>query len=205
VTREREFGEARSGPTLIEMKLLLATLASIAVTFAVAGSASAAGGTYVFDGGNAKQQANVRAALAASTFNWNLLPQITIHIAKGTDSFAKPGEIWLDADLLDSGSFAWQTVQHEYGHQIDFALLDAPKRAALQAVLGGSDWCYETPGLSHQAHGCERFADSVATSYRVAPTTATRSLTSSSALTTAAKFRTLLNGLLAAPAAPAVK
>jgi hypothetical protein len=186
------------------MKLLLAILASAAATFMVAGSASAAGGTYVFDGGSAKEQATVRAGLAASTFNWNLLPRITIHIAQGTDSFAKPGEIWLDADLLDSGAFSWETVQHEYAHQIDFALLDAPKRAALQAALGGSDWCYETPGLRHQAHACERFADKVATSYRVSTGTAARQLASGSAATAAARFRALLTGLLAGPA-PAVR
>jgi hypothetical protein len=183
------------------MKLLLAILASTAATFMVAGPASAAGGTYVFDGGSAKQQTTVRAALAASTFNWSLLPQIKIHVAKGSDSFAKPGEIWLDADLLDSGAFSWETIQHEYAHQIDFALLDAPKRAALRAVLGGSDWCYETPGLGHQAHACERFADKVASSYRIGTgTTTARSLASSSASTAAAKFRALLTGLLAAPA-----
>jgi hypothetical protein len=186
------------------MKLLLAILASAAATFMVAGPAAAAGGTYVFDGGSAKEQTTVRAALAASTFNWSLLPQITIHVAKGSDSFAKPGEIWLDADLLDSGAFSWETVQHEYAHQIDFALLDAPKRAALQAALGGSDWCYETPGLGHQAHACERFADKVATSYRISTGTAARSLASSSTSNAAAKFRALLTGVLAAPA-PAVK
>ena len=31
-----------------------------------------------------------------------------------------PGQIWLDASLLDSGRFSWGVVQHEYAHQVDF-------------------------------------------------------------------------------------
>jgi hypothetical protein len=174
------------------MRRTLALLALVAATLVVAVPASAAGGGYVFDGGTAKQQATVRAALAASSFDWTLLPEVTIHIARGSDSFAKPGEVWLDADLLDSGRFAWGTVQHELAHQIDFFLLDAQKRAILHAALGGSDWCYETAGLAHDAHGCERFADTVAAAYWVSPDNTAK------ASIAAPRFRTLLNGLLGA-------
>lgn len=168
-------------------------IALVAATLAVAGPASATGGTYVFDGGNARQQANVRAALGASSFDWSLVPQVTIHVARGSDSFARPGEIWLDANLLDAGKFAWGTVQHEYAHQIDFALLDPQKRAAVQALLGGADWCYETLGLAHDAHGCERFADTVAASYWVSPDNTAK------AWAAPARFRALLNDLLGSP------
>ena len=68
----------------------------------------------------------MRAALTASSFNWSLVRvQITIHIARDIPSSqATPGQIWLDAGLLDSGEFAWAFVQHEYAHQLDFFLLD---------------------------------------------------------------------------------
>ena len=171
------------------MKLALA-LAAAAAALAVAGPAAAAGGTFTIDGGNARQQANVRAALQASSFDWSLLPTVTIHIARGTDSFATPGQVWLDGDLLDSGKYAWGTVQHEVAHQIDFFLLDSSRRAAIQALLGGGDWCYELSGLAHDAHGCERFADTVAAAYWSSPGNTAR------AWAAPAKFRALLNGML---------
>ncbi len=165
-------------------------VASLAAMLVAAAPASPGGGGYVFDGGTARQQATVRAALAASSFEWSLLPQIAIHIAGGSDSFARPGEIWLDADLLDAGRFAWGSVQHELAHQIDFLLLDPAQRSALQAVLGGSDWCYEAAGLAHDAHGCERFAETVAAAYWVSPANTAKPWVAP------ARFRTLLNGLL---------
>jgi hypothetical protein len=171
---------------------LAALVATIVAAAVIAAPASGASGTYLLDGGTAREQATVRAALGASSFDWNLLPQITIHIARGTDSYARPGEIWLDAGLLDAGRFAWGTVQHEYAHQLDFILIDPAGRAALQAALGGSDWCYETPGLAHDAHGCERLADTVAAAYWVSPENTAR------LWAPAARFRTLLNRVLAA-------
>jgi hypothetical protein len=166
------------------------TLAALAAAATLAAPASAAGGSFVFDGGSARQQATVRAALAASAFDWNVLPQITVHIARGSDSYAKPGQIWLDADLLDAGRFAWGTVQHELAHQVDFALLDQSKRTALQSLLGGGDWCYESPGVGHDAHGCERFADTLAAAYWPSADNTAR------AWAPAGKFRTLLAGML---------
>ena len=90
------------------------------------------------------------------------MPQtITINIQPGHDSDATPGEIWLDADLVDSGRFAWGTVQHEYAHQVDFFLLDDAKRAELQAALGGASW-WSAQGLQHSQLASERFASMLA-------------------------------------------
>jgi hypothetical protein len=141
-------------------------LAVLLVALALTGQALAGGGNYAFDGGTAHERSAVRAALEASSFDWGLVPvQVTIHIAPGLSSEAARGEIWLDADLLDSGRFAWGTIQHEYAHQVDYFLLDDAKRAQLQAALGGSDWCYSVPGLAHGAYGCERFASTLAWAY----------------------------------------
>ena len=59
----------------------------------LAGVARAGGGDYVFDGGTLAEQAQVRAALEASSFNWSLVPvRITLHIARDIPSSqATPG------------------------------------------------------------------------------------------------------------------
>jgi hypothetical protein len=120
--------------------LLLAAVA--ALVFAHAGTAQAAGGSYRLDGGTAAQRTQVREALKASSFNWNLVKaQITIHIQHGIDSHSVAGQIWLDADLLDSGRFSWATVQDEYSHQVDYSLFTPeirapPERANLVPRMG---------------------------------------------------------------------
>jgi hypothetical protein len=43
--------------------------------------------------------------------------------------------------------------------------LDDEQRSELKGVLGGSDLCYEQPGLPHDAHACERFASTLAWAY----------------------------------------
>jgi hypothetical protein len=49
------------------------------------------------------------------------VPQtIEILIGKGYPSEAWRGHLFVDADLLDAGRFAWGLVQHEYGHQVDY-------------------------------------------------------------------------------------
>jgi hypothetical protein len=146
------------------LRRLLINLALAAATLAIAPAAFAAGGNYAFDGGSKGEQAQVTSALDASAFPWGIVPgPVVIHIAHGVSSAASPNQIWLDADLLDAGTFSWGVVQHEYAHQVDFALLTPDTRAELHAVLGGSAWC--SAGEGHASLDCESFADLVAWSY----------------------------------------
>jgi len=135
----------------------------IVLALAFVPNALASGGDYVFEGGTHSQQVQVTSALDASTFNWSLVPDtIVIHIARGASSHAAPGAIWLDAGLLDSGRFAWGVVQHEYAHQVDFALLTDPMRVKLHGLLHGTSWW---GGEGHAELDCERFADALAWAY----------------------------------------
>jgi hypothetical protein len=145
-------------------KRLLIHLALAAATLAIAPAAFAAGGNYGFDGGTTAEQTQVKAALNASAFPWSIVPgPVVIHIGRGVASSAAPNQIWLDADLLDAGTFSWGVVQHEYAHQVDFALLTPGTRAELHTLLGGSAWC--GAGEGHANLDCERFADLVAWAY----------------------------------------
>src|SRR5919106_2503403 len=177
-------------------------LCSLLAALALPGHAFARGGDYVFDGGTKAQQAQVRAALVASAFDWSVVPaQVTIHLRRGASSEATPGHIWLDADLLSAGRFAWAIVQDEYAHQVDFFLFDAAKRAKLTAALGARDWCHGVSGLAHHEYGCERFASTLVWSYwqhrdnSYRPTSAR----DESAAMKPAAFRALLASLLASP------
>src|SRR3954471_22486421 len=137
-----------------------------ALAGALAQSALAGGGRYSFGGGTAFERAQVHGALEASRFDWGLIPApVTVHIGVYGTSYSTYGNVFLDASLLDSGLFSWGVVQHEFGHQVDFFLLDGAKRAVLQEALGGGDWCYETPQALHSDHGCERFASELAWAY----------------------------------------
>jgi hypothetical protein len=156
----------------------------------------------VFAGGTARQQAEVKAALDASAFDWGLVPdQVVIHIAPGIDSEAAPGDIWLDASLLNAGIFSWGVVQHEYAHQVDFFLLDDAKRRLLNAALGGSDWCYGVMGLAHAQYGCERFASTLAWAYWPAAQNSMRpsSAKDESAAMGPDRFRQLMGIMIGAP------
>jgi hypothetical protein len=145
-------------------KRLLIHLALAAATLAIAPAAFAAGGNYGFDGGTTAEQTQVKAALNASAFPWSIVPgPVVIHIGRGVASSAAPNQIWLDADLLDAGTFSWGVVQHEYAHQVDFALLTPDTRAELHTLLGGSAWC--GAGEGHANLDCERFADLVSWAY----------------------------------------
>jgi hypothetical protein len=147
-----------------------AALVCIVVALAQPAWASAGGGHYTFVGGTRAERQTVVAALEASSFDWSLIgTQITIVIDRGVDSQAVPGTIWLDADLLDAGIFAWGVVQHEYAHQVDYALFDATMRTQLLSALGGHAWCYTTAELPHGDYGCERFASTLAWSYWPSP------------------------------------
>jgi hypothetical protein len=154
--------------------------------------------SYTFDGGTKKERETVVAALDASSFDWNLLPgPITIHIVDNEPSRSIPHEIWLDANLLDSGEFAWGVVQHEYAHQVDYLLLDDAERAVLLHALGGRDWCYSVPGLAHDQYGCERFASTLAWSFWPSRANSMRPthLGDESAAMAPAKFRALVERL----------
>jgi hypothetical protein len=120
-------------------------------------TAAAIDGSYTIDGGTPGERAQIHLALRASQFDWGVLPPVVVHIVRGgVVSHAAPGEVVLDADLLDAGSFSWGVVQHEFAHEVDFLLLDDADRAQLIALLGGSSWWLTA---------CERFADELAWAY----------------------------------------
>jgi hypothetical protein len=146
--------------------LLLIALAA----FLVPAKAQAGGGAYVFSGGSEAARAEVRAALEASSFDWDLVSAtVTVRIANCGCAGSSPGLIVLDENLLTAApygrAYTWAILQHEYAHQVwDFALDDGA-RALLRARLGAADLCYERSGLPHDAHACERFADTLAWAY----------------------------------------
>jgi hypothetical protein len=188
-----------------EQKQMLRRLAAVAAAALVLpASALAGGGNYGFDGATPAERSTVRAALNASSFDWSIVPQrVTIHVGNYGVSHSTPGDVWLDRGLLGAGRFAWATVMDEYAHQVDFLVLDAPRRALLQERLRASAWCYEADGLTHGANGCERFASMVAWAYWPSKDNAYRpaSPTDESASMRPAEFRTLLSSLVGVPSA----
>jgi hypothetical protein len=159
VSREAAIGD-------ISKAMFKRLLITFAFALVLAPGALAAGGNYSFDGGTRAQQAQVRSALNASSFNWSVVPgPIAIHIGRGDGPHASAGQIWLDSSLLDSGRFSWGVIQHEYAHPVDFALLTDGMRSQLAPLLGGSSWW----SGSHDAVSCERFADAVAWAYWSSP------------------------------------
>ncbi|HVA31893.1 MAG TPA: hypothetical protein VMU58_11550 [Gaiellaceae bacterium] len=145
----------------------LSLLALVAPALAAPSAAFASGGDYAFDGGTHPERAQVTAALSVSSFPWNAVPgTVIVHIARGVASHAVPGQIWLDANLLDAGSFSWGVVQHEYGHEVDFALLTDATRAQLHPLLQGVAW-FGREG--HAVLDSERFADLVSWAYWTSP------------------------------------
>jgi hypothetical protein len=191
------------------MKRLLVTLVSTLAFGLLAQSALAGGGSYTFAGGTARQEATVHSALEASSFNWSLIPStITVHIGTYGDSYSVYGNVYLDAGLVDSGRFSWGVIQHEFAHQVDFFLLDDTKRAELNTLLGGKDWCYSIAGLKHSDYGCERFASELAWAYWPSADNSMRptSAEDEAGALPVVQFRALLAELLGAPsvaAAPA--
>jgi hypothetical protein len=184
--------------------LRLSTVCALAA-LAFTGTAQAAGGNYTIDGGTPAEQAQVRAALGASAFDWGLVrTRIAIHIEPAVESYAVPGAIWLDAHLLDAGSFSWGIVQHEYAHQVDFFMLDDAKRTQLLAALGGKEWCWGDHELAHARFGCERFASMIAWAYWPSSdnSLAPHSAADESAAMQPVAFRALLVRLLGPTAAP---
>jgi hypothetical protein len=150
-------------------QLLLAVVAT--VFFASSSLAKAALPTYTFDGGTPAEQAQIGKALSASSFNWSVIGRsITVHIGDFDGDSATPGDVYISASLLDSGQFSWGTVQHEFGHQVDFALLNDAGRAQLQQALGVTTWFGDgTTAFPHSALGAERFASELAWAYWQSP------------------------------------
>lgn len=138
---------------------------------AFAAVAVSSGGNYSIVGGSQFERSQVVQALDASKFDWNHVPgPVTIHIAKGVgDSHSTPGDIWLDADLLDTGTFSWGVVQMEYGQQVQFSRLSDQQRTQFIPLLGARQWCYEDPSLPPGANACERFAATLAWAYWPSP------------------------------------
>jgi len=176
---------------------ILACIAVAATSVPPAGRAT--GGRYAFAGGTPREQAQVTRALDASSFDWNLVRQrITIHIAHVATSAATPGEIWIDRDLLDAGTFAWGVVQHEYAHQVDFFLLTEAERGLLMRELGARTWCSED-SVRRDTLGSERFASALAWAYWPSPDNVMRS--ASPHELSAVRFRGLVNRLVHAEGA----
>jgi hypothetical protein len=173
---------------------LLVLASSIVAAMLVPSVGRATGGRYAFAGGTPRQQAEVARALAASSFDWDIVPaRVTIHIRRGVLSQATPGEIWLDADLLDAGSVAWGVVQHEYAHQVDFFLLTPAARAELLRRLGATVWCAQIDVRRDQL-GCERFASALAWAFWPSADNCMRPEGARPAWT--ARFRKLVSGLI---------
>jgi hypothetical protein len=168
--------------------------ALLAATITVPPAARADGGRYTFAGGTPREQAEVRRALEASSFDWSIVPaRVTIHIARGAASRATRGEIWLDADLLDAGQFAWGVVQHEYAHQVDFFVLMPADRATLSRELDAEAWCDDSAERRAEL-GCERFASALAWAYW--PTALNCMRPAGWRAAAAARFRNLVSNLL---------
>ena len=181
------------------MRTLRVMVVAILAALALGGRAHGAGGSYTFDGGTSKQRAQVRAALEASSFDWGLVPaEVTVHFRSHGRTYATPGHIWLNAELLSAGRFSWAIVQDEYAHQVDFFLFDAVTRARLTRDLGALDWCYGVPGLDHSQYGCERFASTLVWAYWPSEHNAYRpeSPSDESAAMEAATFRALMAELI---------
>jgi hypothetical protein len=183
---------------MLRRLVLLVSLLALGVP----GGALAGGGDYVFDGGTPRQHAQVRAALDASSFDWDVVPrQVTVHVGAYGTSRSTPGHVWLDGGLLDAGRFAWATVMDEYAHQVDFFVLDPAHRDVLRQELGAQAWCYERTGLGHGAYGCERFSSMLAWAYWPSRESSYRPESGSdeSASMPAGEFRALLADLIGAP------
>ncbi len=161
----------------------------------------------MFEGGSEAARQQVRAALDASEFDWSRVRgTITISISRCGCAGATPGSIILDEDTLVSSPFgaryAWGIVQHEYAHQVAYLLLDERAVQDARAALGGENWCYETPGLAHDEHACERFAATFAWTYWPSADNNQRS----EAVMSAKAFRTLMSRLLPADrASPSIR
>jgi hypothetical protein len=183
------------------LRLLPVTLAAL-LALGTAADALASGGNYAVDGGTPRERGQVRAALDASAFDWNLVPKtIQIHVRRGTQTRSAPGEIWVDAGLLDAGRYSWGFVQHEYAHQVDFFDFSDTTRLRLDQLLHGKSW-WGRPGMAHSDRGCERFASTLAWAYWPSKDNALKPsgpVGSEAGAMRPSRFRSLLQQLLGGP------
>jgi hypothetical protein len=189
----------------VSFRISAALLAAAALAFPLSPGAAAAGGDYAISGGTPAEQATVRAALNASSFNWSVLPQtIQVTIEPGAGDSATPGSVSIDPELLDMGVFSWGIVQHEFAHQIDFLLLDDSDRAQLAQAIGGVQWFPRDGAFPHSAFTCERFASLVAWAYWPSPQNVLRprSTIDEAGAIPAPEFRALLSQMLNISASP---
>lgn len=165
--------------------------------------ALASGGSYRIDGGTPRQQAQVRLALDASSFDWSVVPTVDVVIRKGLGSYSLPGHVTLEASLLDAG-ISWAVVQDEFVHQVDYLVLGEPERSRLNRELLGRVWCHaDQPGLAHADYGCERFTSTFVWAFWPVRQNAYRpsSRNDESASMAPARFRALVQELVAPIAA----
>lgn len=189
----------------MSFRLTAAVIGAAALVLPISQSASAADGNYAISGGTPAEQATVRAALNASSFDWSVLPQtIQVTIRPGAVDSATSGSVSLDPQVLDMGTFSWAIVQHEFAHQIDFLLLNDSERARLAQAIGGVEWFPSDGALPHAAYTCERFASLVAWAYWPSAENSLRprSATDEAGGMQAPAFRALLSQMLNASAAP---
>lgn len=120
-----------------------------------------------FQGGTPQQQQSVLQAIKASTFNFALLPNITINITQGMNADATPGTINLDAGSLNpvNGDFYWATILHEFGHQVDWYLVNDQQRQTFLQAFGRQEWGQISPSEAHDQMGQEDFASAFALAF----------------------------------------
>jgi hypothetical protein len=153
---------------------------------------------YSFDGGTPRERDTVVAALAASAFDWSVIPRtVTVHVVRGRCRAAK-GEVWLDPAVLAYGRPSWGIVQHEFAHQVDFFLFTARTRRKLNVLLGGKEWWAGDGRFRHSQYGAERFASTLSGAYWPSPDNVLlRSARAEAAAMAPARFRHLMSVLTA--------
>jgi hypothetical protein len=176
--------------------------ASVGLLLSAAPPATAAShvasANYAVVGGSTRESAQIEAALAASSFDWRVLPSIQVHVEPGVPARSTPGHVWLSSELLSSGRFGWAVIQDEFAHQVDFFLLDDDEREILNAALGGDSW-YAGASVPHSRRGVERFTSTFVWAYWPARENSyrPRSKGDESAALRPTSFRSLLELLLA--------
>ncbi len=137
-----------------QARTALACLATV-ILLVLPSTAFARGGSYAVIGGNNADRAQIHAALAASTFDWSLVPALVeIHVVPGIPAQAAPGEIWLDPALLRACVLRLREVHVE----LRVGVLAEPEQRvqAEHAQLGGDDDTVDLPPPALDAARSER-------------------------------------------------